>query len=159
MPTPSPPAPTPARPGSSAPSSPGLAPTLTGPGGTATATTATRRGAAQAHLPPQPNFAALKRPPCRGSAPEAPPRVRLRPPRSREGRHCYCGLLPRLGSPGRVLSSFQEKRVQLTIKDWGKETRTGLRNGAFRRGRNTRSLRPEAARTAASVAVMAARAT
>ena len=68
--------------GSRAPSSPGLAPTLTGPGGTATATAATRQGAAQAHLPPQPNFAALKRPPRRSSAPEAPPRVRLRPPRS-----------------------------------------------------------------------------
>ena len=38
--------------GSRAPSSPGLAPTLTGPGGTATATAATRQGAAQAHLPP-----------------------------------------------------------------------------------------------------------
>jgi hypothetical protein len=68
-----PPAPTPARPGSRAPSSPGLALTLTGPGGTAKATTATRRGAAQTHLPPQPNFAAPRRPPRRGHAPKPRP--------------------------------------------------------------------------------------
>lgn len=68
-----PPAPTPARSGSRAPSSPGLALALTGPGGTAKATTATRRGAAQTHLPPQPNFAAPRRPPRRGHAPYATP--------------------------------------------------------------------------------------
>lgn len=68
-----PPAPTPARPGSRAPSSPGSALTLTGPGGTAKATTATRRGAAQTHLPPQPNFAAPRRPPRRGHAPKPRP--------------------------------------------------------------------------------------
>lgn len=68
-----PPAPTPARPGSRAPSSLGLALTLTGSGGTAKATTATRRGAAQTHLPPQPNLAAPRRPPRRGHAPKPRP--------------------------------------------------------------------------------------
>lgn len=66
--------PVPASPGSRAPSSPGPAPTSAGPGRTAPATAATRRGAAQAHSQPQPNFAAPKRPPRRGPAPDAPPR-------------------------------------------------------------------------------------
>lgn len=141
-PPPSPPAPTPAGPGSRAPSSPGLAPTLTEPGGTAAATTATRRGAAQAHLPPQPNFAAPERPPRRGPAPEAPPRVRLRPPRSTERppvllRHSsWAGeAWPPLSFRSEGKTAAQEKRLgrnnQERAEEWsvprGLQLRSSLR--------------------------------